>query len=98
MRYLNKVQHHVATAIGLCRRAAEVECLGAFKKNKLQQRRTATAEDAVKFLWDYLGWTGSKRECAFGLFGRLHSDFRHYRREALFMCRKFDARYPDAAL
>jgi hypothetical protein len=95
---LAKVQHHVATAIGLCRRAAEVECLGAFRKNKLQQRRTATAEDAVKFLWDYLGWTGGKRECALGLFGRLHSDFRHYRKEALRLCRQFDERYPDAQL
>ena len=95
---LAKVQHHVATAIGLCRRASEVECLGAFKKNKLQQRRTATAADAVKFLWDYLGWTGGKRECALGLFGRLHSDFRGYRNEALRLCRQFDERYPNAAL
>ena len=47
-----KVQHHVATAIGLCRRAAEVECLGAFKKNKVQESRTRTAADAVKFLWE----------------------------------------------
>ncbi|MBE2180164.1 MAG: hypothetical protein IAE97_06800 [Chthoniobacterales bacterium] len=52
----------------------------------------------VKFLWDYLGWTGSKRDCALGLFGRLHSDFRHYRHEALRLCRQFDERYPDAAL
>lgn len=95
---LLKVQHHVATAIGLCRRASEVECLGAFKKNKVQEARTRTAEDAVKFLWSYLGWTGGKRECALGLFGRLHSDFRGYRKEALRLCRQFDERYPDAAL
>jgi len=95
---LAKVQHHVATAIGLCRRASEVECLGAFKKNKNQEARTRTAADGVKFLWDYLGWTGSKRDCALGLFGRLHSDFRHYRHEALRLCRQFDERYPDAAL
>ena len=95
---LAKVQHHVATALGLCRRASQVECLGAFKKNKLQQRRTASAEDAVKFLWDYLGWTGGKRECALGLFGRLHSDFRQYRTTAVRMCRLFDQRYPTAQL
>ena len=95
---LQKIQHHVATAIGLCRRASEVECLGAFKKNKVQTARTRTAEDAVKFLWSYLGWTGGKRECALGLFGRLHSDFRCYRKEALRLCRQFDERYPDAAL
>lgn len=85
---LQKVQHHVATAIGLCRRAAEVECLGAFKKNKTQEARTRTAADAVKFLWDYLGWTGSKRDCALGLFGRLHTEFRQYRQEALRLCRQ----------
>lgn len=95
---LQKVQHHVATAIGLCRRAAEVECLGAFKKNKTQEARTRTAADAVKFLWDYLGWTGSKRDCALGLFGRLHTEFRQYRQEALRLCRQFDARYPNAPL
>lgn len=95
---LAKVQHHVATAIGLCRRASEVECLGGFRKNKLQERRTATAADAVKFLWDYLGWTGGKRECALGMFGRLHSDFRHYRHEALRLCRQFDERFPTAQL
>jgi hypothetical protein len=93
-----KVQHHVATAIGLCRRAAEVECLGAFKKNKVQEARTRTAADAVKFLWDYLGWTGSKRDCALGLFGRLHTECRQYRKEALRLCRQFDARYPNAPL
>ena len=92
------MQHHVATAIGLCRRAAEVECLGGFKKNKIQQRRTATAADAVKFLCDYPGRTGGKRECALGLFGRLHTDFRHYRGEALRLCRQFDERYPEASL
>jgi hypothetical protein len=93
-----KVQHHVATAIGLCRRAAEVECLGAFKKNKVQEARTRTAADAVKFLWDYLGWTGSKRDCALGLFGCLHTEFRQYRKEALRLCRQFDMRYPHAPL
>ena len=93
-----KVQHHVATAIGLCRRAAEVECLGAFKKNKVQEARTRTAADAVKFLWDYLGWTGSKRDCALGLFGCLHTEFRQYRKEALRLCRQFDIRYPHAPL
>lgn len=95
---LLKVQHHVATAIGLCRRAHEVQCLGAFKKNKLQQKRTATAVDAVQFLWDYLGWTGSKRPVALGLFGDLHRNFRSHSEAALQLCRKFDARFPDAAL
>ena len=95
---LAKVQHHVATAIGLCRRAHEVQCLGAFKKNKLQESRTATAVSAVQFLWDYLGWTGRSRPVALGLFGRLHSDFSIHSREALRLCALFDSKFPTASL
>lgn len=95
---LAKVQHHVGTALGLCRRAHEVQCLGAFRKNKLQQARTRSAVDSVKFLWDYLGWTGSNRPVALGLFGRLHADFANHSREALRLCRQFDGRYADANL
>jgi len=95
---LAKVQHHVATAIGLCRRAHEVQCLGGFAKNKLQQARTRNAAESVQFLWDYLGWTGRSRPVALGLFGRLHEDFGNHSREALRLCRQFDGRYADANL
>ena len=95
---LAKVQHHVGTALGLCRRAHEVQCLGGFNKNKLQQARTRSAVESVKFLWDYLGWTGSNRPVALGLFGRLHGDFANHSREALRLCRQFDGRYADANL
>lgn len=95
---LAKVQHHVGTVLGLCRRAHEVQCLGGFKKNKLQQARTRNAVESVKFLWDYLGWTGSNRPVALGLFGRLHDDFANHSREALRLCRQFDGRYADANL
>ena len=94
----NKLLHHLATVLGLCRRAAEVECLGAFSKNKSQAKRTATARDALRFLHDYLGWTGSKRPVALGLFGPLHDGFRSYRRVADRMCRRFDVRFPFANL
>jgi len=95
---LKKIEHHVATALGLCRRAHEVQCLGAFKKNKLQQTRTKNAVESVKFLWDYLGWTGRSRPVALGLFGRLHEDFASYKSEALRLCENFDAKYPNAQL
>ncbi|MEI6036089.1 MAG: amidoligase family protein [Verrucomicrobiae bacterium] len=95
---LAKVQHHVGTALGLCRRAHEVQCLGGFTKNKLQQSRTRNAAESVQFLWDYLGWTGSSRPVALGLFGRLHADFANHSREALRLCRQFDGRYADANL
>ena len=95
---LAKIEHHVATAIGLCRRAHEVQCLGAFRKNKLQTERTATAVSAVQFLWDYLGWTGRSRPVALGLFGRLHSDFSTHSNEALRLCALFDSKFPTASL
>ena len=94
----NKLMHHLATVLGLCRRAAEVECLGGFGKNKSQAKRTATARDALRFLHDYLGWTGSKRPVALGLFGPLHDGFPSYRRVADRMCRRFDVRFPSANL
>ena len=95
---VSKILHHVATAIGLCRRAHEVKNLGGFKKNKAQEARTRTAVSALDFLHDYLGWRGSKRDCALGLFGLLHTQFRHYRKTAVKMCEKFDAQFPNANL
>jgi len=95
---LSKIEHHLATVLGLCRRAHEVQCLGAFKKNKLQSARTGTAADALQFLWHYLGWSGGSRPVAMGLFGRLHEDFPAYSGEAMRLCRQFDERYPDTVL
>ena len=94
----HKLLHHLATVLGLCRRAAEVECLGSFAKNKSQAKRTATAKDALRFLWDYLGWTGGKRDVALGLVGPLHAEFKTYRKVAERMCRRFDSRFPFANL
>src|SRR4029453_1813386 len=51
---LTRILHHLAPFSGLCRRADQVQCLGAFRKNKLQVKRTATAETALHFLHDYL--------------------------------------------
>jgi 5-methylcytosine-specific restriction endonuclease McrA len=95
---IEKILHHLASVLGLCRRAHEVRCLGGFTKNKVQQKRTATAADALRFLWDYLGWTGSARPVALGLFGELHTQFRRYRKTAERLCHRFDERYPDAAI
>ena len=95
---IHKILHHLGSVLGLCRRAHQVECLGGFGKNKVQQKRTATATDGLRFLWDYLGWTGSKRPVALGLVGPLHSEFKHYRKIADRMCRRFDSRFPYANL
>ena len=93
-----KLMHHLATVLGLCRRAAEVECLGGFPRNKAQSRRTASATDALLFLRDYLGWTGSKRPVALGLFGPLYDGFGAYAPVAERMCARFDATFPAANL
>ena len=94
----NKVLHHLATVLGLCRRASQVQCLGGFKKNRAQAQRTETAIKALRFLWDYLGWTGSARPVALGLFGKLHTEFPTYCAEAVRLCANFDVRFPDARL
>ena len=78
--------------------AHEVRCLGGFTKNKAQIKRTATAVSALRYLHDYLGWTGSKRPSALGLFGQLHADLPAMRKEAGRLCRRFDERFPDASL
>jgi hypothetical protein len=94
----DKILHHLGTVLGLCRRAHEVRVLGGFTKNKAQQKRTATAVSALRYLHDYLGWTGSKRPAALGLFGALHAELPAMRKEAQRLCRRFDERYPDAPL
>ena len=91
-----KLMHHLATVLGLCRRAAEVECLGGFGRNKAQAKRTATAAEALRFLRDYLGWTGSRRPVALGLFGALYDGFGAYAPVAERMCARFDASFPAA--
>ncbi len=93
-----KLLHHLATVLGLCRRAADVQCLGGFRRNKAQVKRTGTALQALLFLWDFLGWNGSKRPVALGLFGSLHAEFANYRTTAARMCSRFDARYPNPNL
>ncbi len=93
-----KILHHLGTVLGLCRRAHEVRVLGGFAKNKSQIKRTATAASALAYLHDYLGWAGSKRPVALGLFGPLHEQFGEMRKEARRLCKHFDERYPDAPL
>ncbi len=94
----DKLLHHLATVLGLCRRAAEVECLGSFGKNKAQMKHTETALSSIKYLWSFLGWTGSKRPVALGLFGQLHDQFGQYRKVARRLCQRFDNRFPNASL
>jgi len=94
----DKILHHLGTVLGLCRRAHEVRVLGGFTKNKAQIRRTATAASALRYLHDYLGWSGSRRPVALGLFGALLAGLPTMRKEAERLCQRFDQRFPDAQL
>lgn len=93
------VLHHLATALGLMRRAAVTRALGRFQKSS-KKNRAKTAPEAVRRLWRILGWCDAT-ECqpiALGLFGPLHSEFGRYRRSALEMAEQFEALYPAANL
>lgn len=96
-----KVLHHVATALGVMRRAATVQTFGRFdRKSTKKHANVQTAVDALKRMWRILGWVDSVpgRDCALGLFGPLHAEFGKYRKAALEMAEKFEQRYPHANL
>lgn len=93
-----KVLHHLATALGLCRKAHVYAA-----KTKLQKGRknkSTNALDAVRRLWRILGWSCSTGtvEVALGLFGALHAEFGTYRKVAAEMAAKFEERFPAANL
>ena len=94
-----KVLHHVATCLGLMRRAAVARVVGAFKKSPKKNRAT-DAVGAVRRLWRILGWCDATgcQPVALGLFGSLHTRFGEYRKTALLMAEKFEGRYPNANL
>ena len=94
-----KVLHHVATALGLMRRAAVARVVGRFQKSP-KKNRAADAVAALRRLWRVLGWCDAT-ECqpvALGLFGALHAEFGQYRATALEMAAKFEERFPAANL
>jgi hypothetical protein len=96
-----KILHHLATALGLMRRAATVQTFGRFdRKTTKKHSKIANAVQAVRRLWRVLGWVDSVpgRDCALGLFGALHAEFGSYRKVALEMAEKFEQRYPAANL
>lgn len=89
-----KVLHHVATALGLMRRAAVARVVGGFQKSP-KKNRARTAVEALRRLWRVLGWCDAT-ECqpvALGLFGSLHAEFGQYRKVALEMAEKFETRF-----
>lgn len=96
-----KVLHHLATVLGLIRRAATVQTFGRFdRKSTKKHAHVTNAVAALRRMWRVLGWVDSVpgRDCALGLFGALHTEFGSYRKVALEMAEKFEHRYPAANL
>jgi hypothetical protein len=93
-----KILHHVATCIGLMRKAHIAKIVTPFEKPG--QRKPKDAPSAVRFLWADLGWADDVPglDCALGQFGLLHSDFERYSPVALKMASKFEAKHPKADL
>ncbi len=97
----SKVLHHLATVLGLCRRAATVQRFGRFNRKATKKHsRVANAVEALRRMWRLLGWVDSvpNRDCALGMFGALHSEFGAYRAVAVEMAQQFESRFPAANL
>ena len=94
-----RVLHHVATALGIMRRAHETKVFGRFPKST-KKNTARTAPEALRRLWRILGWTDAAdgRDCALGLFGVLHTDFFAYRREAMEAAERFETQHLFANL
>jgi hypothetical protein len=96
-----RIMHHLATALGLMRRAATVQTFGRFDRKATRKHSNVnSAVEAVRRMWRVLGWVDSVpgRDCALGLFGPLHSEFGSYRKAALKMAEAFEQRFPAANL
>jgi hypothetical protein len=94
----HKVLHHVATCLGIMRRAHTLRA--SLPYTAPDQRKPETAQAALQALWLDLGWLEDSPglDCALGQFGILHSEFETYSKVALRMAEKFEAKYPQANL
>lgn len=92
----NKVLHHVATCLGIMRRAATARHIPRFDASV----KPDSALDALHRLWAYLGWVPESpgTDVTFGQFGLLHRDFENYSKTAEAKARLFEQKYPKANL
>jgi hypothetical protein len=96
-----KVLHHLATALGIMRRAHVCQTFGRFdRKTTKKHSKVKTASEALRKMWRTLGWVDSTpgRDVALGLFDGLHTDFEKLRQVAIEMAEKFEQRFPNANL
>lgn len=97
----SKMLHHLATVLGICRRAATAGVVGRFNRKATKKHsKIANATEALRRMWRTFGWVDSVpgRTCALGLFGPLHSEFGTFREVAVEMAQKFETRFPNANL
>jgi len=92
----DKILHHLATALGLCRRAATTKLVPAFSRPDAKPPRNALM--AMRRLWEYLGWQEDHAgaDVAFGQFGTMHVMFDGYKMKALAMAERFEMKHPFA--
>lgn len=94
----SRILHHLATVLGLCRRAATVGVLGSFKRSA-KHSNIPNAVEAVERMYRTLGWaSGTGRDVALGLFGQLHERFDNLAKCANKNATGFDLAYPGANL
>lgn len=98
-----KLLHHLASALGIVRRASQVSSrnIGRFdRKSTKKHSKIKTAVEALRKMWRSLGWLDAAegRDCALGLFGALYREFGEYRQAAMKMAEQFETRFPNANL
>lgn len=97
---VDKVLHHLATALGTCRYAAVVKRAQWGVNRKNWWKDAGNGENALRLLWAVFGWqaASSSSTHSFGLFGSLYASFARYHKVGLAMATKFDNRYPAVVL
>ena len=91
-----KVMHHVATCLGLMRKAHVTKSVPHFTV----ERKAGDACEAVHRMWVHLGWSDDacSSDTALGLFGLYHEQFGQHATLALKMASKFEAANPKAKI
>lgn len=94
---IHKIEHHLATAFGLCRLAHLGKFVPRFNAQFAARSFPANAPAALKLLWRTLGWTDDAPglDHALGLCGMLHGGFARSSQVALEMAEQFERRYPQ---
>jgi hypothetical protein len=91
-----KVMHHVATCLGLMRKAHEARHVPHYG----QKKKPANATEAMFRMYKHLGWLEDEAcgDVPLGVFGLLHQHFNQHTATALKLAEKFERKFPQANL